>query len=351
MYPAGSVKEEFPRASSSSSSYLGEVPNAMLPPQPMERLHDSGPPPFLTKAYEMVDDLSTEHVVSWSRASNSFIVWDPLTFSRTLLPRYFKHNNFSSFVRQLNTYGFRKVDPDRWEFANEEFLRGHKHLLKNIKRRRPPSQPFPQQHGLGPCDEVGVESEIDHLRRDKHILVVELVKLQQQQQDTRTLLEAMEERLQGTVQRQQQMMTFLARAMQNPDYIHQLVQQKEKRKELEQVMTKKRRRPIDKLHTRNAGESSRGRDQARIQVSELETLALEIQGLRRSTGSEDEEQEDDEAAQTQESEDKDINDEFWEELLNETFEDEKGTSDVEGGEDEDVNLLTERLGYIGSSPT
>ncbi|CAL5423902.1 unnamed protein product [Camellia sinensis] len=61
-------------------------------------------PPFLVKTYEMVDDHSSDSVVSWSQSNKSFVVWNPPEFARDLLPIFFKHNNFSSFIRQLNTY-------------------------------------------------------------------------------------------------------------------------------------------------------------------------------------------------------------------------------------------------------
>lgn len=61
-------------------------------------------PPFLAKTYEMVDDRSSDPIVSWSASNKSFVVWNPPEFARVLLPRFFKHNNFSSFIRQLNTY-------------------------------------------------------------------------------------------------------------------------------------------------------------------------------------------------------------------------------------------------------
>ena len=76
----------------------------LSPPKPVEGLHEIGPPPFLIKTFEIVEDPNTDHIVSWNRGGTSFVVWDLHSFSEFLLPRHFKHSNFSSFIRQLNTY-------------------------------------------------------------------------------------------------------------------------------------------------------------------------------------------------------------------------------------------------------
>ncbi|KAL3619446.1 hypothetical protein CASFOL_037016 [Castilleja foliolosa] len=225
-------------AASTSSTVTnggGDGGGVVPPPAPMPVAN--APPPFLVKTYEMVDDPSTDKIVSWGPSNNTFVVWDSAEFAKDMLPKYFKHNNFSSFVRQLNTYGFRKVDPDRWEFANEGFLRGQKHLLKNISRRKP-VHGHPQHHQLqqqqqpnrqnSACVEVGkfgLEEEVEYLKRDKNVLMQELVRLRQQQQTTDGQLQAMVQRLQGMEQRQQQMMSFLAKAVNSPGFLAQFMQQ------------------------------------------------------------------------------------------------------------------------------
>ncbi|XP_058228416.1 heat shock factor protein HSF24 [Rhododendron vialii] len=98
--------------------------------------HRTVPAPFLSKTYHLVDDPSTDDVISWNEDGTTFVVWKTAEFAKDLLPSSFKHNNFSSFVRQLNTYGFRKTVPDKWEFANENFKRGQRELLTRIRRRK-----------------------------------------------------------------------------------------------------------------------------------------------------------------------------------------------------------------------
>ncbi|XXG51204.1 hypothetical protein AAC387_Pa02g5029 [Persea americana] len=224
------------------------------------------PAPFLSKCYDMVNDASTEVTVSWSPAGDTFVVWDPPAFSRDLLPKYFKHGNFSSFVRQLNTYGFRKVDPDRWEFANEGFRKGQKNLLKSIARRKQ-TQSLMQQKQLshesttpvGACVEVGkfgLEEEIEGLKRDKNVLAQELVKLRQHQQSTDLLVRDLRRRVQGMEQHQQQMLSFFVMAMQRPGFFAQLLQQNDR---LLSDASKKRRLPaleqgIEDVHASAGGQ-------------------------------------------------------------------------------------------------
>ena len=56
------------------------------------------------RRYHMVDDESSNDIIRWTDGAKHFIIMDINEFVVKLLPRYFKHSNLSSFVRQLNSY-------------------------------------------------------------------------------------------------------------------------------------------------------------------------------------------------------------------------------------------------------
>ncbi|CAL5048319.1 unnamed protein product [Urochloa decumbens] len=198
-------------------------------PEPWQTPAAAAVPPFLAKTFELVEDPATDGVVSWGAARNSFVVWDPHAFTAGLLPRRFKHANFSTFLRQLNTYGFRKVSPDRWEFAHADFLAGQRHLLASIRRRRgaagggSAATPSGAKPGGAGGSGGGCESELERLRRDRAALARELARLQRGQQEARAQLLDMERHVRGTERRQEQCTAFLARAVGNPAFLDDLL--------------------------------------------------------------------------------------------------------------------------------
>lgn len=103
-------------------------------------------PIFLKKTYKMIDTCD-ENIAAWTADGDMFVVKDPDLFASSIIPQYFDHNKFSSFARQLNFYGFRKMQskPIRNSdfdsntakhvtFYNENFKKGRCDLLKKIQR-------------------------------------------------------------------------------------------------------------------------------------------------------------------------------------------------------------------------
>eukprot|EP00904_Undaria_pinnatifida_P004144 jgi/Undpi1/13730/HiC_scaffold_9.g03383.m1 len=97
--------------------------------QPRRRVaEDKEEPIFLRKTFEMIcacDADEAGDLACWTQTGETFVVKDPDVFARVVIPKFFKHSKFSSFVRQLNFYGFRKVkssnsvdgsDGKWWEF-------------------------------------------------------------------------------------------------------------------------------------------------------------------------------------------------------------------------------------------
>ncbi|XP_032083511.1 heat shock factor protein 3-like isoform X2 [Thamnophis elegans] len=154
------------------------------PPSPgASSSSSSSVPGFLAKLWSLVEDPGSDDVIAWSRNGQNFCILDEQRFAKELLPKYFKHNNLSSFIRQLNIYGFRKVialengmitsgKNIAIEFQHPFFKRGKVDLLANIKRKVATVRP--EDLKICPDDLHKVLSEVQEMREQQNSMDIKL---------------------------------------------------------------------------------------------------------------------------------------------------------------------------------
>ena len=105
--------------------------------------------PFVGKLYEILSRATDEDCIQWGPNGDTIVVTDQAKFAREVLPRYFKHDNVRSFVRQLNIYGFQRcrttstsrgAAEGQLEFYHQSFLEGRPELMTQVTRGVPSSK-------------------------------------------------------------------------------------------------------------------------------------------------------------------------------------------------------------------
>ncbi|KAI7897195.1 uncharacterized protein EV154DRAFT_489277 [Mucor mucedo] len=148
-------------------------------------------PPFLNKLYSMVSDPESDELICWAEDGVSFFVNRQEDFARKVLPRFFKHKKFSSFVRQLNMYGFHKVphlqqgvletdgESERWEFSNPHFQRDQPDRLLLVNRKKGPNT---DEKEISSIDLHHILEEIQSIKKHQTNISTQLQNIQRDNQ-------------------------------------------------------------------------------------------------------------------------------------------------------------------------
>lgn len=97
---------------------------------------------FPWKLHDMLEHAAThnyDHIVSWVPPGDyCFKVHESQQFVDLVMPRFFKQTKYKSFQRQLNLYGFTRVEqgPSKGSYRHKLFQRGRKDLLSSMNRQR-----------------------------------------------------------------------------------------------------------------------------------------------------------------------------------------------------------------------
>lgn len=104
-------------------------------------------PPFPVKLHRILSNPEYSDFISWLPHGRSWRVLKPKAFEEKIVPRYFRHTKYASFMRQVNGWGFKRMTqgPDHNSYYHELFLRGLPHLC--LKMRRPARAKIGQNDG------------------------------------------------------------------------------------------------------------------------------------------------------------------------------------------------------------
>jgi hypothetical protein len=97
---------------------------------------------FLIKLYTILKDKNYSKYIYWSKDGKSFIIANSNDFTKHVLPKFFSHQKFSSFVRQLNLYNFHKVktkEKEEQKYTHKEFSKDK--TIEQIKSIKKPIKP------------------------------------------------------------------------------------------------------------------------------------------------------------------------------------------------------------------
>lgn len=81
---------------------------------------------FLKKLLAILnDEANNKKYIFWDKQGKIIIIPDEKKFSKKVIPKYFSHKNYSSFVRQLNIYNFKgkRHKDGSLRYMNENFLK------------------------------------------------------------------------------------------------------------------------------------------------------------------------------------------------------------------------------------
>ncbi len=111
-------------------------------PEPDNRRNRGGVTvPFPEKLHQMLEYAEKNgltDIVSFFSHGRAFAIHKPITFVKDLMPQFFKQSRFTSFQRQVNLYGFKRISqgPDSGGYYHELFLKGRPGLCINMKRTK-----------------------------------------------------------------------------------------------------------------------------------------------------------------------------------------------------------------------